>query len=116
MTAVRVEGLRVSYGARPALDGVSFAVAPGEIVGLLGPNGAGKTTTLSVLATLRRPDAGDAEVAGISTRRHPARVRRLLGFVPQSLAVYPTLTARENVRCFAGVLGLGRRAARDGDR
>jgi len=113
MTAVRVEGLRVSYGARPALDGVSFAVAPGEIVGLLGPNGAGKTTTLSVLATLRRPDAGDAEVAGISTRRHPARVRRLLGFVPQSLAVYPTLTARENVRCFAGVLGLGRRAARD---
>ena len=62
---------------------------------------------------MRRPDAGDAEVAGISTRRHPARVRRLLGFVPQSLAVYPTLTARENVRCFAGVLGLGRRAARD---
>ena len=113
MTAVRVEGLRVSYGARPALDGVSFEVAPGEIVGLLGPNGAGKTTTLSVLATLRRPDAGDAEVAGISTRRHPARVRRLLGFVPQSLAVYPTLTARENVRCFAGVLGLGRRAARE---
>jgi len=113
MTAVRVEGLRVSYGARPALDGISFAVAPGEIVGLLGPNGAGKTTTLSVLATLRRPDAGDAEVAGISTRRHPARVRRLLGFVPQSLAVYPTLTARENVRCFAGVLGLGRRAARE---
>jgi len=112
MTAVRVEGLRVSYGARPALDGISFAVAPGEIVGLLGPNGAGKTTTLSVLATLRRPDAGDAEVAGISTRRHPARVRRLLGFVPQSLAVYPTLTARENMRCFAGVLGLGRRAAR----
>ena len=73
MTAVRVEGLRVSYGARPALDGVSFAVAPGEIVGLLGPNGAGKTTTLSVLATLRRPDAGDAEVAG---HRRRAGIRR----------------------------------------
>ncbi len=109
MTAVRAAGLRLSYGARRALDGVSFEVAAGEIVGLLGPNGAGKTTTLSVLATLRRPDAGDAEVGGVSTRRDPARVRRLLGLVPQSLAVYPTLTARENLRCFAGVLGLGRR-------
>jgi ABC-2 type transport system ATP-binding protein len=112
MTAVRAAGLRLSYGARPALDGVSFEVAAGEIVGLLGPNGAGKTTTLSVLATLRRPDAGDAEVAGVSTRREPARVRRLLGLVPQSLAVYPTLTARENLRCFAGVLGLGPSAGR----
>src|SRR5262245_33876097 len=112
MMAVRAAGLRLSYGARPALDGVSFEVAAGEIVGLLGPNGAGKTTTLSVLATLRRPDAGDAEVQGVSTRREPARVRRLLGVVPQPLSVYPTLTARENLRCFAGVLGLGRAAGR----
>ncbi len=112
MTAVRAAGLRLSYGTRLALDGVSFEVAAGEIVGLLGPNGAGKTTTLSVLATLRRTDAGDAEVGGVSTRRDPARVRRMLGLVPQSLAVYPTLTARENLGCFAGVLGLGRRAGR----
>jgi ABC-2 type transport system ATP-binding protein len=113
MTAVRAAGLRLSYGSRPALDGISFEVAAGEIVGLLGPNGAGKTTTLSLLATLRRPDAGDAEIAGLSVRHQPARVRRLLGFVPQSLAVYPSLTARENLRCFAGVLGLGRRAGAD---
>jgi ABC-2 type transport system ATP-binding protein len=113
MTAVRAAGLRLSYNSRPALDGIGFEVAAGEIVGLLGPNGAGKTTTLSVLATLRRPDAGDAEVAGVSVRRQPARVRRLLGFVPQSLALYPSLTARENLRCFAGVLGLGGRAAAD---
>src|SRR5262245_9131654 len=112
MMAVRAAGLRLSYGARPALDGVSFEVAAGEIVGLLGPNGAGKTTTLSVLATLRRPDAGDAEVQGVSTRREPARVRRLLGLVPQPLSVYPTLTARENLRCFAGVLGLAPAAGR----
>jgi ABC-2 type transport system ATP-binding protein len=112
MTAVRAAGLRLSYGARTALDGVSFEVAAGEIVGLLGPNGAGKTSTLSVLATLRRPDAGDAEVQGVSTRREPARVRRLLGLVPQLLSVYPTLTARENLRCFAGVLGLGSSAGR----
>ncbi len=116
MTAVRVAELGLSYGARRALDGVSFEVAAGEIVGLLGPNGAGKTTTLSVLATLRRPDAGDAEVAGISTRRHPARVRRVLGLVPQAPAVYPTLTARENLRCFAGVLGLRRDAGREAAR
>jgi ABC-2 type transport system ATP-binding protein len=116
MTAVRAAGLRLSYGARLALDGVSFEVAAGEIVGLLGPNGAGKTTTLSVLATLRRTEAGDAEVGGVSTRRDPARVRRMLGLVPQSLAVYPTLTARENLGCFAGVLGLGRRAGREAAR
>jgi ABC-2 type transport system ATP-binding protein len=110
MMAVRAAGLRLSYGTRLALDGLSFEVAAGEIVGLLGTNGAGKTTTLSVLATLRRTDAGDAEVGGVSTGRDPARVRRMLGLVPQSIAVYPTLTANENLRCFAGVLGLGRRA------
>jgi ABC-2 type transport system ATP-binding protein len=74
-------------------------------VGLLGPNGAGKTTTLSVLATLRRPDAGQAWVDGWATDREGAAVRRVLGYVPQGLAVYPTLTARENLRCFAGLLG-----------
>src|SRR5215510_9159763 len=113
MTAVRAEGLRLRYGRRTALDGVSFEVAAGEIVGLLGPNGAGKTTTLSVLATLRRPDAGDAEVAGFSTRRDAARVRRVLALVPQALAVYPTLTPLDNLRCFGAILGLGRRATRD---
>ena len=113
MTAVRAVGLRLRYGARTALDGVSFEVAAGEVVGLLGPNGAGKTTTLSVLATLRRPEAGDAEVAGLSVRTDAARVRRVLGLAPQSLAVYPTLTALENLRCFAGVLGLTGRSARD---
>jgi ABC-2 type transport system ATP-binding protein len=113
MMAVRAAGLRLRYGPRIALDGVSFEVAAGRVVGLLGPNGAGKTTTLSVLATLRRAEAGDAEVAGISVRRDAARVRRVLGLVPQSLAIYPTLTALENLRCFAGILGLTGRGARD---
>ena len=61
---VSVNDVRVRYGERLALDGVSFAVGAGEVVGLLGPNGAGKTTTLSVLATLRAPSAGTAAVAG----------------------------------------------------
>jgi linearmycin/streptolysin S transport system ATP-binding protein len=91
-----------------ALDGLGFQVAAGEIVGLLGPNGAGKTTTLSVLATLRQPDEGRACVCGHDVLREPAAVRRQIGFVPQLLAVYPTLTARENLDFFARVLGLGR--------
>src|SRR5262249_16667280 len=103
MTAVRAAGLRLRYGQRRGLDGVGFEGAAGGVVGLLGPNGAGKTSTLSILSTLRRPDAGDAEVAGASVRRDPARVRHLLGLAPQSLALYPTLTALENLRCFAGI-------------
>jgi len=99
--------LRLSYGERWALNGLSFAVAAGEVVGLLGPNGVGKTTTLSVLATLRRPHAGSAEVAGADTQRAAAAVRRALGYVPQNLAVYPTLTAAENAAFFARLFGLG---------
>jgi ABC-2 type transport system ATP-binding protein len=106
---VRVDGLRVRYAERWALDGVTFAVGRGEVVGLLGPNGAGKTTTLSVLATLRAPDAGTAEVAGRAVDREPAQARRMLGLVPQQVALYPTLTARENLQFFARLLGLPRR-------
>jgi ABC-2 type transport system ATP-binding protein len=86
---IRVEDLRVRYGERAALDGVSFAVGAGEVVGLLGPNGAGKTTTLSVLATLRRPSGGAATVAGHAVDRAAALARRALGLVPQSVALYP---------------------------
>ena len=107
---LRVDNLRVRYGERWALDGLSFEVERGEVVGLLGPNGAGKTTTLSVLATLRQPTAGSAHVAGCSVERAAARVRRVLGYVPQSIALYPTLTARENLRFFARLVGLSRAA------
>jgi ABC-2 type transport system ATP-binding protein len=113
---VRADTVRVRYGRRWALDGLSFEVAAGEIVGLLGPNGAGKTTALSVLATLLPPDGGAVEVGGHSVTESPARVRRLLGLVPQSLALYPTLTARENARFFARLLGLRGRAAREAAR
>ena len=100
------------YGERRALDGLSFEVYAGEVVGLLGPNGAGKTTTLSVLATLRAPDAGSAEVAGHLSHRDGEAIRRSLGLVPQNLGIYPTLTARENLLFFARLFGLGRRPAR----
>jgi ABC-2 type transport system ATP-binding protein len=101
-----------SYGARCALRGVSFAVRPGEIVGLLGPNGAGKTTTLSILSTVLAPDNGVVRIAGRSPRDEPG-LRRRLGLVPQSLALYPTLSALQNVRHFARMQGLARRDASD---
>jgi len=109
--AISVEDLRLRYGTRAALDGVSFTVEAGEVVGLLGPNGAGKTSTLSVLATLRRPSAGTAAVAGHAVDREPAQARRALGLVPQQIALYPTLTARENLQFFVRLLGLSRRDA-----
>src|SRR5262245_58218777 len=92
--AVAVEHLVKRYGA---LDGVSFTIAAGEIVALLGPNGAGKSTTLGVLATLRPFDGGTVEIAGHRLPREARLARRALGLVPQQLAIYPTLSARENL-------------------
>jgi ABC-2 type transport system ATP-binding protein len=91
------------------VDGLSFTVAPGEIFGLLGPNGAGKSTTIGMLATLTRPDAGRIEIEGIDVAREPERVRPLLGYVPQELALYPALSARDNLAFFGRIYGLGGR-------
>lgn len=109
---VKVSDLRKSYGPRRVLDNVSFEVEGGEIVGLLGPNGAGKTTTLSILATLRTADAGAVTIGGHDARREPLAVRRLIGFVPQSIAIYPALNAFQNVELFARIHGVGARQAR----
>jgi ABC-2 type transport system ATP-binding protein len=98
--AVRVDRLRKSYGPIEAVAGLSFEINAGEVFGLLGPNGAGKTTTISVLATRLRPSAGDAVIFGHSVRANANAVRRMIGVVSQDVAVYPTLTAAENVRFF----------------
>jgi ABC-2 type transport system ATP-binding protein len=95
-----------SYGARLALDNVSLAVGPGEIAALLGPNGAGKTTTLSILATVLKPDSGHVLINGKPRKSDPTGLGRLLGLVPQSLALYPTLSAAQNVWHFARMQGL----------
>ncbi len=89
------------------MDGVSFHVAPGETYGLLGPNGAGKTTTISMIAGLIRADAGTITVAGEPVGPQHVAVRRRIGLVPQDLAIYPELTARENLRFFGRLQGLG---------
>jgi ABC-2 type transport system ATP-binding protein len=102
-----------SYGARLALDNVSLAVRPGEIVALLGPNGAGKTTTLSILATLLKPDSGHVLINGKPRKSDPTGLGRMLGLVPQSLALYPTLSAAQNVWHFARMQGLARDDAKE---
>jgi len=108
--AIWVDRLVVNRGGRRVLNEVTFAVAPGEIVGLIGPNGAGKTTTLAVLSTLLAPHAGEVRIAGHDLRRAPRDVRRSIGRVPQEVALYPTLTGRENLMFFAR-LGGARAAA-----
>jgi ABC-2 type transport system ATP-binding protein len=101
-----VEGLEKRYGEVEALAGVSFSVHEGEVFGLLGPNAAGKSTTVRVLATLTRPDAGRAEVAGHDVLRDPGAVRRSIGYVPQESGVDTYGTGRENLTLQGRVQGL----------
>lgn len=89
-----------------ALDGLSFEAEPGTVFGLLGPNGAGKSTTVKVLATLTRPDAGRAVVAGVDVLRHPEKVRRAIGLVAQKPVSDPMGTGRENLVLAARLQGL----------
>ena len=106
--AISVDRLVVNRDGRRVLDGLTFDVAPGEIVGLIGPNGAGKTTTLAVLSTLLAASGGVVRIAGHDLRTEAKAVRRSIGRVPQEVAVYPTLTGRENAQFFARVSGVRR--------
>jgi ABC-2 type transport system ATP-binding protein len=99
-------GLRRSFGHVQAVRGVSFQVAEGETYGLLGPNGAGKTTTISMVCGLLEPDAGQIVVAGQPLTTRSVGAKAAIGYVPQELAVYPDLSARENLRFFARLYGL----------
>jgi ABC-2 type transport system ATP-binding protein len=105
-TFLEVRDLRKRYGTTVALDGVSFDVAEGEMFGLLGPNGAGKTTLLSVLSCLLAPDGGEVRLLGERVRPSARGVRRLVGIVPQELALYAELTARENLAFFGELYGV----------
>jgi ABC-2 type transport system ATP-binding protein len=90
----------------PAVRGVSFAIRNGEIFSLLGPNGAGKTTTISMISGLIEPTEGDATVAGYSIKNEPMEAKRIIGVVPQEIALYRSLTARENLVFWGRMYGL----------
>lgn len=90
----------------PAVDHLSLNIEAHQIYGLLGPNGAGKTTTISILCGLFPPSHGTARIKGYSIRTEKEKIKRLIGVVPQEIALYPTLTARENLRFIGGMYGL----------
>jgi ABC-2 type transport system ATP-binding protein len=110
---IDVSGLRKSFGANHALQGVSFHVGKGEIYGLLGPNGAGKSTTIGILCGLVKPDAGTARLGGRDVATDSVAARAHLGVVPQEPALYTELTARQNLAFFGRLYGLRGRALRD---
>ena len=89
-----------------AVKGINLTVSKGEIFSLLGPNGAGKTTTFSMISGLIVPTRGDALIGGYSITRQPLQAKRLLGVVPQEIALYPTLNARQNLEFFGRMYGL----------
>nr|MBI2903850.1 ATP-binding cassette domain-containing protein [Chloroflexota bacterium] len=103
---LEAKNLVKKYGDFTAVNGVSLAVGKGEIVGLLGPNGAGKTTTLSMLSCLLEPTSGTAAVAGFDVCQQPGEVKKHIGLVPQDLALYPTLSARDNLSFFGRIYHL----------
>jgi ABC-2 type transport system ATP-binding protein len=110
---LEVDGLTRRFGNVVAVDDVHLHVDPGETYGLLGPNGAGKSTTISMIAGLLEPHGGAIRIEGEAMSTSSTRLRSRIGLVPQDLAVYPDLTARENLRFFARLYGLGRAATNE---
>jgi ABC-2 type transport system ATP-binding protein len=107
MSAIlEVHDLKKKYGELEAVKGISFSIEEGEIFSLLGPNGAGKTTTISILSTLLEPTGGDAVIGGHSIRQDAIGVRRIIGVVPQEIALYDTLNGRENLFFWGRMYGM----------
>ncbi|PYI54448.1 ABC transporter ATP-binding protein [Paenibacillus flagellatus] len=106
MDYVQAKDVVKRYGSQLSVDHLSFGIREGEVYGLLGPNGAGKSTTIKMMCGLLKPDSGDITIGGLSVRSHPLEVKKRIGVVPQDLAIYEDLTARENVTFFAKLYGL----------
>jgi len=111
MASIEATGLSKRYGARNALDGLTFAAEPGEVIGLLGPNGAGKTTTIRLLTTILEPSSGTFTVAGEPGDR-PHRIRQRIGVLPESGGYPARQTGAEYLRYAARLFGRSRRDAR----
>lgn len=106
MSIVKIENLVKKYGDITAVSGISFEIEKGEIFGLLGPNGAGKSTTISMLSGLLKPTEGKIFINNKDVIKHPMEAKKVLGLVPQDIALYPTLTALENLNFWGKMYGL----------
>src|SRR5690349_11818960 len=109
---IQTENLTRRYGATLALDRLSLRVSPGEIVGFLGPNGAGKSTTVKILTGMIKPSDGHAVVAGFDVVTQPLEVKQRIGYVPETGALYDSLTASEYLDLVASLHHLDRSSAR----
>ena len=106
MNLTEVKNLSKKYNEHLAVDNISFYVKEGEIFGLLGPNGAGKSTTISMLSCLLEPTSGEAFIDGKSIIKDPMGVKKVIGLIPQEIALYPTLSAKENLYFWGKMYGL----------
>jgi ABC-2 type transport system ATP-binding protein len=105
--------LHKSFKDLKAVNGVTFSIEKGEIFGLLGPNGAGKTTTIRILSTIIPADRGDITIGGYSLKNNPQEVRGIIGICPQEMALYPDMTAFDNLVFFGRMAGLNGQDARE---
>jgi ABC-2 type transport system ATP-binding protein len=113
MNYVEVKNLTKRFGNLLAVDNLSVTVFEGEIFGFLGPNGAGKSTTLNIISTLMDYDKGEIKIADYDLNRNEREIKALIGLVPQDIALFSNLSARENVAFFAGLYGLSGRALKE---
>lgn len=109
---LQVNRVRKSFGKKEVVKGVTFSVEDGESFGLLGPNGAGKSTAISMICGLLPYDEGEITVGGYSVKKHPLEIKRKIGVVPQDIALYPTMTAKDNLLFWGKMYGLSGREVR----
>jgi ABC-2 type transport system ATP-binding protein len=103
MEIINISGLKKSFGTVRAIKNIDLTIRQGEFFGLLGPNGAGKTTTINILSTILKPDEGSVQINGFDLKREPAKCKKSIGIVPQELALYDELTAKENLNFWGGL-------------
>ena len=110
---IKVDQLRKNFGSIVAVDGISFEVQPGEVLGFLGPNGAGKSTTMKILTCFLSPDGGSAQVAGCDILTDPVGVRQRVGYVPEHAPLYDDMTVHGFLSFIGDVRGIGGARLRD---
>ena len=112
-TVVRLDGLIKKYDNKAVVDSLSLEIREGEIFGLLGPNGAGKSTTMNMICSLIKPTSGSIKVFGYDIKKDGRKVKPLIGYIPQELAIYGNLKAWENVELFTSLYDIKGKALRD---